>query len=216
MSKRSYKKTKYKSKTKYSKSDKALYYAKKALSRTSEAELKVIDTSFSAVGIPNAGGSISTLTNMVKGLDGNDRIGDDIYIRSIGLRGDVIMNTTANSTVAVIMIIQDNQTNAALYTTAALLENTTAGTSVTSYLNKDNSGRFKVLYRKQVQLSDNGNQVVHINYFKECNIPINYNQVNGGTIADLTCKSLSIVMISNESLNEPVFTGNARLRFVDS
>ncbi len=198
----------------YSDAKKALFIAKH-LKSIINVEFKHLTNFQTNLSVPDAAGTIVQLTNVVQGDTSVTRDGSNIKIISIGLDYHVIQHATAVSTVVRIMVIHDRQTNQALYTTGDLLADATTIDSISSPRNLDNTRRFQVLYDKKHLFSDSGSTVARGKFYKKLQYKLRYD-ANAGTIADLTQSSLSLLVISNEPTNVPLFHGAIRLRYVDN
>ncbi len=178
-------------------------------------EFKHLTQSQTNLGVPDGVGAILQLTNIAQGDSTTTRDGSNIKIVSIGLEYTVAMHASATQSVVRVMFLHDRQTNQVLYSTADVLEDVTVIDSVTSPRNLHNGSRFQVLYDKRHVLSISGAQIVSGRFHKKVQIKLRYD-ANAGTIADLTQSSLSLLLISNEATNVPLFAGFIRLRFVDN
>lgn len=171
----------------------------------------------------------------ILGSDMTNRIGRKICIKSIQIRGWIVM---ANAKIqppvvsevaaqhARLILLWDTQPNGALPTTAQVL---TTANSV-AMLNLDNRDRFRVLADKNYYLdpfifdtatstSTAVNQIKQVKLFRKLNLETIFNGTNGGTIADIASGSLVAMWIGSDpgGLNGPVdFAGSYRVRFEDA
>lgn len=165
--------------------------------------------------VPNAAGVIIQLTNVGLGDTSITRDGSNIKFVSIGLEYHITQHASAVSTICRIMVVHDRQTNQAIYTTADLLHDATAVDSINSPRNLDNTRRFQVLYDKRHMFSDSGSTIGKSQFYKKLQLKLRYD-ANAADITDLTQSSLSLLIISNEPTNTPLFHGAIRLRYVDN
>ncbi len=172
-------------------------------------EFKLIDTQVGAT----AQGVVPTivqLTNIVQGLTDITRMGTKITITGIQLRyiaNDDITNGYR------MMVIMDRQTNGVIYTAADLLEDVTTTDVMISPLNRDNKGRFKVLYDRLHLLSVAGVANVQGRRFFRMNTEVRFDG-NAGDISDLTTNSYSLLHVAQiASMNPTIFV---RLFFTDN
>lgn len=148
----------------------------------------------------------------------NGRIGREIKVHKIKIRGFVNVPPQAaqaaadTSATIRLVLVQDMQTNASQMTSAQLFNDTYAGgsinTTIHSFQNPNNFGRFRVLKDKFIVIS-NANlagsptaaDVVqqglqrHFQFsikFKKP-VPVRFNATNGGTVADIVDNSFHIV-----------------------
>ncbi len=135
--------------------NKAYRMAKRALSLIN-LEFKFLDTEGTVVAIPIGVGTITQLTNIAQGDTSSTRTGDSIKLTSLSMKANISMNTSSVITHCAIFLVEDKQTNSAIYITAQLLSNATDQDSIVSALNLDNKYRFRVIKRWNFTLSDNG------------------------------------------------------------
>ncbi len=205
---RRYRRRRYK---KFSKASKALYIAKK-VQRMNRPEKKQAIQQATDTTMSDAG-TIVQLCNMQEGDTNQKRDGGQVRFVSATLNYLVQRNASADTSVVRIMLIQDKQTNGAIFALSDLLFDATIVDNIVSPLNLNNARRFKVLYDKQHAVAAN-NRVVLRKKFLKLNIPVRYD-ANAGLITDLTQDSLALVFITDEPSLVPVITYNVRLRFTD-
>lgn len=138
----------------------------------------------------------------------NQRIGREIKVYKIRIKGHFTIpaqsaqSASDNATVIRYLLVQDMQTNAAAMTSAQLLaDQTNASTTIDTYQNLSNVGRFKVLKDKTIYFSNanlagsptagdlvqSGMKIpFKCTYnFKRSPVSMRFNATNGGTIADI-------------------------------
>jgi len=159
----------------------------------------------------------------------NQRIGRSVLVRKIKVRGQLIASTLQTSAAGYapddsnkvrLMLVQDMQTNAAQMTAAALMNDAAdAATTINSYQNPNNFGRFRVLKDKEVTFQDpnftvsetaaasfNAYQAGLIRNFKwtinfKIPVKVQFNATNGGTVADIVDNSFHIVAATTSTTN---------------
>lgn len=179
---------------------------------------------------------VSTTANIVQdscnkiaqGTTESTRIGRKCVLRQINFRYQVNLpekqdqtNPVAGDNVRVVLFI-DKQCNGAAAATTDILE---SGTNFQSFNNLANSGRFITLMDKthtvnyQTLTADAANNYEHarvvrvFKYYKKCNIPIEFNSINGA-ITEIRSNNVGVLLISSDGVAE--FIGNMRIRFSDS
>lgn len=212
-------------------------YAKKAVYRYptvprtrgvyAKGEMKYFDSSRAGVTIPASAAwastvldptTLNTLVCPSQGSAINQRIGREIKLVKLKIRGVIQVpaqataSTADNATFIRFILVQDTQTNATQMTGAQLIGSGT--TTVDSFQNLDNTGRFRVL-KDKIMPFNNANlagspttgdviQSGILRHFKftykpKYPISIRFNAVNGGTIADIVDNSFHIVCNSLSS-----------------
>ncbi len=155
------------------------------------------------------------LTNSIQGDSNTQRNGNQLKIKSIYFQGSVQINSAATGTSGRILIVQDKQTNGAQFTSGEVLQDITTQDNIVSPYNTDGKYRFRVLYDKKFTLSTTGKQIALFKFYKKCDMHIRYDG-NAGSIADLSSNSLSLLYMSSEATNDPLFTYYNRVRYVDN
>lgn len=190
----------------------AFNMAKKAL-MSLNVEYKCHDVNDNLVSV-NQTPTIIQLTNIPQGSTAITRDGNQIKITANYLRFNIIGGSSANSLFR-LMLVQDKQTNQAVYTIGDLLATGDANSNITSPLNIDNKYRFTVLYDKVFRTSNVSNNALYKDIYKKMQLRIRYD-ASTPDITDLTSSSLSLVFISNLASGNPSITYYNRIRFVDN
>lgn len=165
--------------------------------------------------VGDATGVITQLSNIAQGDTTISRDGSQCKIVSILIKGFVEIHASATNTVVRLMLIQDKQTNEAIYATSDLLSDVSTVDSVVASRNLDNTHRFRILWDKQITLSNTGQGIKFFNFYKKVQILLRYDNA-AAAITSLTQNSLSLLRISNEATNEPGIVANIRVRFIDN
>lgn len=158
--------------------------------------------------------TIQNLNIIDQGTTDITRIGRQIKITRVNIRGVCAINTSATMTFARFIVLIDKQVNQAAFSAGDLLFDTSVFDNCVSYINLDNKGRFKILCDKILSLSPS-NAVGKFYYNKNLTLPVVY---DGSTsaVADQTSKALYLCMVSSEATNTPAVTLHARIRYVDN
>lgn len=161
----------------------------------------------------------------------NQRIGRSVLVRKLKIRGTLEQGSRSGAigagtadlgTKVRLLLVQDMQTNAAQMTGAALLNDATdATTTIDSFQNPNNFGRFRVLKDKVLNFSNpnftvgetaagsyNSYQQGMVKFFKfnvnfKIPVKVQFNATNGGTVADIVDNSFHIVagVVSADNTN---------------
>lgn len=213
------------------------YQSGRSLYRKPQVELKAFDQSSFTNGLrtPAAGTSISPIINLpINGPELYQRVGRKIYMKSVQVTGYVYNVATAPQSLGRILLMYDSQSNGALPVVADILSDMTAviATSGCSHLNLNNRQRFQVLRDHKITLPAVTNTVgvltngpafndtapfrYEINWFiKLKGLEAVYNQVNGGTIADVASGALFLLFVTDAGDATWTFKGCTRLRYYD-
>lgn len=167
----------------------------------------------------------------------NQRVGRKITILKVKVHGTIIINTqaaqpTADAAAKVrLVLVLDQQTNAAQMTGAQLFNDGTGATTVIqAFQNPNNFGRFRVLKDKMIQLgnlnltgSPTAGDVIQsgmkvnfkfaVNFKKP--IVVHFNATNGGTVADIVDNSLHLVAATDSNALSPNLTYYSRVCYKD-
>lgn len=186
----------------------------KSVKRLLNVEVKNFDTQLTGSAITDAIG-ITQLTNIPQGDGTNSRDGAQCKMIGIELNFTIVQNVSAVTTLFRLMVVQDKQTNQAIYLAADLLDDVTPFDSIIAPRNLDNMRRFSVLYDRTFVLEAGGTSAFIVRKYIKKEMLLRF---DGSTpsIADLTQNSLSILSVATETANDPALTLHARVRYVDN
>lgn len=141
-------------------------------------------------------GGVALLNGIARGDDISERIGRKVMIKSIQLsiKNNVIGGTGVDQCHRV-MLVLDNQTNAAALTIAQVLSS--SGTMY--YRNLENRARFRILFDKFFTMNATGESgsMVNYKYYRKVDIPVTFNNGDAGTVADIVTGSLYILVVGD-------------------
>lgn len=112
------------------------------------------------------------------------------------------------------VIIYDRQSNAATPTTVTVFNTDVIGT----FTNLANSKRFTVVVDETISsIGNTGDAAWMITGYRKLNLPTEFNEVNGGTIADITSGSYIAFFWQNGGLltTSPTNSFTSRIRYTD-
>lgn len=212
---------------------KAFGYAKPGYQRTTgyygrfsgpSAELKFFDTANSftidATGEVPATGQ---LTLIPQGVTESERVGRKCSIKSIHIRGSLVLQPAASANAATtvyVYLVQDTQCNGVAAAVTDVLETNTMASAM---INLANSSRFRILKRFVMTFNSTAGVTTAYNnfskpieYYKKCNIPIEYSSTTGA-ITEIRSNNL-FFLAGSDSLSDDLVSFNAttRLRFSDN
>lgn len=200
------------------------------------AELKWLDTTIGLITAQNTGNRTSnSLVEVSQGTGESQRIGRKITVKSIHLKGYVLLpggkeNTVLNDfgwegaydRIRVIVYL-DKQTNGTSATIGSVIE----GSTLVGFRNLSNTQRYNILYDRTTSLSASnaahevgslsnetawGPQCKSLSWNKQCNIPIEYSDVNG-TLSELRSNNIGVMVISNGGYAQVHY--KCRIRYSD-
>jgi len=184
--------------------------------------------------------AVATPLNLCSPIVGaalNQRVGRRISVMKVKVRGQVAIaqqaaQAAADSACQVrIILVQDMQTNAAQLTAAGLFNDAgTAATTLNSFQNPNNFGRFRVLKDKiftlsnlnlagsptaadVVQASARRNFKFNVNFKKP--VEVHFNATNGGTVADIVDNSFHILAAVDSTAYAPTLAYYSRVCYKD-
>lgn len=157
-----------------------------------------------------------------QGVTESTRVGRQCTIKSVQFRANLTYIPGADTlgcTTAYVYLVLDKQANGA----AAAVTDVFTGTSMqTAMLNLSNSERFRILKKWVLKFQAGagvsgayGRDSQSIEYFKKCNIPVEYSSTTGA-ITELKSNNLFIIAGTDATADDEVnVSGTARLRFTD-
>lgn len=183
--------------------------------------LQLAPTEFKAVDVSsvldvNTTGSLILLNGMRRGDDINERIGREVLLKSILFKGALyVVPGTGIDQICRVMLVYDRQTNASALTVAQVLSSVT-------YLapkNLENRKRFSILYDRQFALNADGESgsIRSLKFYRRLNHPVEFNSVDGGTVADITTGSFYLVVVGSVAAGTTAAGLNfsSRIRYTD-
>ncbi len=174
-------------------------------------ERKFVDTQIVNTAMA-ATGTITQLTNLAQGLTDVTRIGNKVTVVGVYLSYMQNSNITTNTRV---LLVQDKQTNGAIYTAGDLLQDATAQDIIVSPKNADFNRRFRCFIDKNYSFSVNCAGTRFYKKFIKMNIPMRYD-ANVGDITDLQSSSLSLFVATETAGAAVVNTVFCRVYYIDS
>jgi hypothetical protein len=164
----------------------------------------------------------------------NGRIGRKIKVLKLKIHGNIVVpNQAAQSaadapTFVRFVLVQDTQTNATAMTAAQLFNDASANsTTIHSFQNPNNFGRFKVLKEKKFLIGNmnlandtgaTGGLVqagisipFKVNIVFREPVIVNFNATNGGTVADIIDNSFHVVCACSSTAYAPALAYYSRV-----
>jgi hypothetical protein len=177
-------------------------------------EYKYSDTNY--VGVTNTtAGSFNIINALSLGTTAITRNGQSIKITEISLHYSEALTTLSAAVVfARVILVYDQQPNAAAFASTDLLQNGT--TDVLSQYVVAYEDRFNVLYDEVHAMNQSDSPNIVQNYISYKPHHIEYNTGNAGTVADITKGSLFLFIFSDQAANPPTFSSRVRIRFLDN
>ncbi len=175
--------------------------------RTSGGELKWFDLDLDVAALTAAAQFIPADGNLLiitQGVGESQRVGRKIVIRKIQFRYNLNLFagiSQANHDDVRVILYKDKQTNGAIATATTILQTD----NYQSFRNMENVGRYTVLMDRMHALNHtaaggNGTAIEtctntkNYKFFKECNIPVEYNAATGD-IAEIRSNNLGIMVL---------------------
>lgn len=159
--------------------------------------------------------AIVHVTGINEGPNFNERSGSKITLRSFWLRGYITLNNASANSMVRIFVIMDmapRVSNAnALFTD---MLDTTVGVAWNQHRNLDFRQRFRIMKDYRAGLEGSGREKANFSFYIPMKIQTQYSDPTGAS--GRTGPQLYVVMVAEDNTNQPVFTWNSRLRFIDS
>lgn len=190
----------------------------------SSGETKYWDTNLSVTSIQTNGTIIDSLNLVPQGTGDSERIGREMKIKGLFIRGQFELNssTSITSSVKMRMIIYlDKQANGAAALAGDILDTGVIVAGVNAFRNLDNGKRFKILKDKRVQINYTAHDgtayaehAVNFNFAWTPKKPlsIEFSQTTGA-ITEIRSNNIGILFVSNTTSALAQFEGGARIHF---
>jgi len=159
--------------------------------------------------------TMALLNGVAQGSTAASRLGRKITMKSIYLRYSARMGATSTGSTPVrIMIVYDKQTNAA----APAITDIVQADNVYTINNLGNSRRFVTLLDRVGMIGQYGPQVYNLEWYKKCNLEVQFNSGSAGTVGDIQTGSLYLIVWGSAGLTAADAAGGlyTRVRFEDN
>jgi hypothetical protein len=178
----------------------------------SPIEKKYMDTVYTTQAITGGASNIYLLNGNVQGTSQTTRVGNRATIKNIELNFN-FTNTVASNIKC--MLVIDKEPQATAFSISALLNAIGGNYLPWSLRNSVNSQRFVTIKNIELVLNPNVSATAVLKKIKKyikCNLPVQYNGGNAGTVADITANALYMVFLSDAN---PTVLWSSRLRYTD-
>lgn len=180
-------------------------------------EKKNIDASISPTFVLASGTAVIAALNVgaTEGASPTQHIGRKITMTSLSYRFNISLPSSTTSASSVrYLVVYDRQTNAALPATTAIMQTD----NHVGFMNLANSKRFVVLvdeYINDLEPLPSGSSAAYRTGYRKLNLPVEYNETNGGTIADITTGGVYVLIWGNFTGSIANGTFASRIRYTD-
>lgn len=215
--KKTYRKKTYAKKAWYNKKYSAKDIALKALKNTRylkglvNSEMNHVD---STITLGAAQSNTTHITAIAQGDTAATRTGNSILLRNIYLRGIAEINAAVTATTRITFaLVKDKQQHSDTSPTVA--DVFTSNTNPESMLNLNNVGRFKVIWRKTINLSivAGGRNCIEINKYWKLYDHVRY---NGTATTDIQKNGYYLMILTSEPANYPIVSLTSRVGYHDN
>ena len=158
-------------------------------------------------------GTVVAVSQIVQGLDFNNRVGDSLKMQQIQFRYRVFRGGGATTSIVRVMLIRDLDCQGALPTTANILANVGSAQAPTSPLNWLNRKRFAILYDNLTAVTS-----TDIGFTDSISMAHEGHILYLGTAANAASMgkgSLFVLVVSDETTNTPSIAWQTRIVFTD-
>lgn len=186
--------------------------------RGDREEKKNLDTAMATSGIVfgQTTATVNVLNESTEGTSPTQHVGRHINMRSLFVRweGHLAATTTGASPLRM-LIVYDKQTNTALPATTQIL----VADAIVNPMNLANNRRFIVLMDEMVPcVGTAGPQSWMIEKFRRIDLPVEFNETNGGMVADIQTGGVYVLFYQDGGLlvANPIGSFYSRIRFTDA
>lgn len=174
------------------------------------SELKHYDETNTVTPDTTTGSVVSIVRGMSQGDTNNTFEGNSFLVKSIFIRGSVVLNASATSSRVRYLLVKDTRPQAAV---PAITDVLSAATIIAPLNIDDQIKRFKVLYDRTFNVSNVSGAMPEITFkgFKKQNSHIKWNDSQVPVLNDYL-----LVCLSDEVTNTPTVTTISRVRYYDN
>lgn len=163
-----------------------------------------------------ATGTVSKLETIAQGSTDSDRVGDEMHITRISIRGSVIVNNTAVYNRARFICFQWKPDDTSLSPTVSMILNNTANTTqlVEGITNHDRSQQFNVLFDRTFTVNYNGRAIQE---FRKVISPKLYKKdLKFTSGANTGSNQLYVLYVGDQVTNTPLLNLQMQVQYTDS
>jgi len=162
---------------------------------------------------PLQAGTITHLTSITQGDDQGQRQGNSILMRSIYADLSLSIGAGGTNSQVRVAIVLDTMNTGTAPTVAQIYQTVGTVNAVNSPLNRDNAGRFSVLFDRRVSLNNVGKATCFIRKYLKTYHHIKY---TGSAGTDEFKNNVWLVCLCNEATVAPAVTGICSVGFYDN
>jgi len=200
-------------------SDDAFSLAKRTMTGLNEIrkliniESKIIDISASNTSIP-ATGTVVCLSQVVQGLDYNNRVGDSLRLQRLTFRARLFENGSATNSVVRVLIFRDLDGYGTAPTTGTVLDSLGGNNNPLSHYNWLNSDRFSILFDEMLTLDTAGTPSYPVYFDSSHQGHVKYLGTSAAAASNGK-GSVYLLFCSDEATNTPTIAYSSRIVFTD-
>jgi hypothetical protein len=179
-------------------------------------ETKFIDTNQTSVGI-NTTGTMFPITQLAQGLTSTNRVGDSIRIQHLEVRGRVVINNTASTSLIRVMVVRDLDGYGSAPAVSDVLEVNGSVGAPLSPEKFQKRERFSILYDELIALqgsSTTGTASVPFSFSSSHQGHVLYLGTTASAASDGK-GSVYVLAVSDEGTNTPGIAFISRVLFTD-
>jgi len=151
---------------------------------------------------------------ITQGDTDSGRTGNSILLRNIYIRGQMTINSSVTSNTRIsLVLVKDAQQ--AIDTVPNMSDIFTNYNDPDTLLNLNQSGRFKIVWRRTFTLTPvgGGRSTFDINKYWKCYDHVRY---NGATSTDISRNGYYFIILTSENTNYPTVAFNSRIGYRDN
>lgn len=189
------------------------YAGAKYISGLVNSEMFTHNVTYTSATITSSG-AVTHLNAIATGDGDGSRTGNSIFQKWLSLKLQAVPNATATQNVLRCMIVIDRQqVGDTAPGVSDILDTANATYDWLAFLNKNQRGRFTVLYDKVMHLDTTDRGIVPF----KINIPLKlHSRYNGTNATDIQKNGLYFLAISDQPTNGPTLQGEGRLGYHDN
>lgn len=171
-------------------------------------ELKVASIARTTYAVSSTGTVPATLTGVAEGDGQEERVGNSYCLKSLQVKGSLIVNAAASNTaVRLLLIIDKRQVSDTAPTWTGVFESH----NLESFKENLYHNRYKILLDRSYTLNATTPRIP-INWYKKMNLNVKF---NGTASSDYEANHVYLFCISNEATNTPTLAYSSRIRYYD-
>lgn len=162
----------------------------------------------------NADFKVQHVIELTQGAGEDERIGNQVKLFSVQIRGRIVINASATQTFVRIALILDNAADGDYLNGSQIWNYVSSGVYIDAIRRSDYNTRIKVLTDRVYHLDSTNKKEVFFTIYKKLSAKVEFSGTSSA-LSDIVKNNLMLYTVSNEPTNAPTVYFNTKLSYTD-